>query len=75
MISLPLFSLLTDVNVLAQHGPTDVPITGLTLDSREAGPGVAFCALRGTATDGHKFIEGPWKRASLPSSAKSCRPC
>ena len=57
MISLPLFSLLTDVNVLSQHGPTDVPITGLTLDSREAGPGVAFCALRGTATDGHKFIE------------------
>ena len=57
MISLPLFSLLTDVNVLAQYGPTDVPITALTLDSREAGPGVAFCALRGTATDGHKFIE------------------
>ena len=57
MISLPLFSLLTDVTVLAQHGPTDVSILALTLDSREAGPGVAFCALRGTATDGHKFIE------------------
>ena len=57
MISLPLFSLLTEVAVLAQQGPTDVPITGLTLDSREAGPGVVFCALRGTATDGHKFIE------------------
>ena len=57
MISLPLFSLLTDVAVLAQHGPADVLITGLTLDSREAGPGIAFCALRGTATDGHKFIE------------------
>ncbi len=57
MISLPLFSLLADVAVLQQHGPDGVPITGLTLDSREAGPGVAFCALRGTATDGHKFIE------------------
>ena len=57
MIFLPLFSLLTDVAVLAQHGPADVLITGLTLDSREAGPGIAFCALRGTATDGHKFIE------------------
>ena len=57
MSSLPLFSLLTDVTVLAQHGPTDVSITGLTLDSREAGPGMVFCALRGTATDGHKFIE------------------
>ena len=57
MISLPLFSLLTDVAVLSQHGPAEVLITGLTLDSREAGPGMAFCALRGTATDGHKFIE------------------
>ncbi len=57
MISLPLFSLLTDVAVLAQRGPADVAITGLALDSRAAGPGVAFCALRGTATDGHKFIE------------------
>ncbi|MGI4885100.1 MAG: UDP-N-acetylmuramoyl-L-alanyl-D-glutamate--2,6-diaminopimelate ligase [Janthinobacterium lividum] len=49
--------MLTDVAVLQQQGPPDVPITGLALDSREAGPGVAFCALRGTATDGHKFIE------------------
>ena len=57
MISLPLFSLLTDVTVLAQRGPIDVPISALTLDSREAGPGVVFCALRGTTTDGHKFIE------------------
>ena len=57
MIFLPLFSLLTDVTVLAQYGPTDVSITTLTLDSREAGPGVAFCALRGTTTDGHNFIE------------------
>ena len=57
MISLPLFSLLTDVTALTQHGPTDVPIVGLTLDSRDAAPGFLFCALRGTATDGHKFIE------------------
>ncbi|WP_442905609.1 UDP-N-acetylmuramoyl-L-alanyl-D-glutamate--2,6-diaminopimelate ligase [Hymenobacter sp. PAMC 26628] len=56
-MSLPLFSLLADVAVLQQQGPPDGAITGLTLDSREAGPGVAFCALRGTATDGHKFIE------------------
>ena len=57
MDALPLFSLLTDVAVLAQHGPADAPVTGLTLDSREAAPGGLFCALRGTATDGHKFIE------------------
>ncbi|RZK24337.1 MAG: UDP-N-acetylmuramoyl-L-alanyl-D-glutamate--2,6-diaminopimelate ligase [Hymenobacter sp.] len=56
-MNLPLFSLLTEVRVLAQHGNPDVPISGLTLDSRQAGPGLLFCALRGTATDGHQFIE------------------
>ena len=56
MPDLPLFSLLTDLAVLAQHGPDDVPITGLTLDSRAAGPGLLFCALRGTAADGHAFM-------------------
>jgi UDP-N-acetylmuramoyl-L-alanyl-D-glutamate--2,6-diaminopimelate ligase len=55
-MNLPLFSLLTEVNVLAQYGNPDVPVSGLTLDSRQAGPGQLFCALRGTATDGHKFI-------------------
>ena len=55
-MNLPLFSLLTDVNVLTQHGRPDVPVAGLTLDSRQAGPGVLFCALRGTAVDGHAFI-------------------
>jgi UDP-N-acetylmuramoyl-L-alanyl-D-glutamate--2,6-diaminopimelate ligase len=56
-MNLPLFSLLTEVTVLAQHGNSDVPVSGLTLDSRQAGPGQLFCALRGTATDGHSFIE------------------
>jgi UDP-N-acetylmuramoyl-L-alanyl-D-glutamate--2,6-diaminopimelate ligase len=55
-MNLPLFSLLTEVTVLVQHGNPDVPISGLTLDSRQAGPGLLFCALRGTATDGHQFI-------------------
>ncbi|MGI4742262.1 MAG: UDP-N-acetylmuramoyl-L-alanyl-D-glutamate--2,6-diaminopimelate ligase [Janthinobacterium lividum] len=55
-MNLPLFSLLTEVGVLAQHGNSDVPVSGLTLDSRQAGAGQLFCALRGTATDGHHFI-------------------
>ena len=55
--SLPLFALLTDVAVLAQHGRPDVPVTSLTLDSRAAQPGAAFFALRGATADGHDFIE------------------
>lgn len=34
----------------------DVPITGVTTDSRSAGPGVLFCAVRGTQADGHAFL-------------------
>ncbi|MBJ6145113.1 UDP-N-acetylmuramoyl-L-alanyl-D-glutamate--2,6-diaminopimelate ligase [Hymenobacter sp. BT559] len=68
-MNLPLFSLLTEVAVLAQHGSPDVPVSGLTLDSRQAGPGLLFCALRGTATDGHQFIG---KAVSLGAAVVVC---
>jgi UDP-N-acetylmuramoyl-L-alanyl-D-glutamate--2,6-diaminopimelate ligase len=55
-ITPPLFALLADVTVTSQHGPTDVPVQALTLDSRQAAPGFVFFALRGAATDGHLFI-------------------
>jgi UDP-N-acetylmuramoyl-L-alanyl-D-glutamate--2,6-diaminopimelate ligase len=38
-------------------GPTDVEITGITLDSREASVGCLFVAIKGTSSDGHRFIE------------------
>lgn len=34
----------------------DFEVTGIIIDSREASPGKIFVALRGTKTDGHKFI-------------------
>lgn len=37
-------------------GPLDVEVTGLTADSRQAGPGILFAALRGETSDGHNFI-------------------
>lgn len=37
-------------------GSLDTSITGLTYDSRQAGPGIAFVALRGTKADGHEYI-------------------
>jgi len=51
-----LSTLLTGIPVLDQHGPAEVDVRGLTLDSRQAGPSMVFFALRGTATDGHEFI-------------------
>ena len=37
-------------------GRLDTVITGLAYDSRLAGPGIAFVALRGNTVDGHDFI-------------------
>ncbi len=36
-------------------GPLDMEIEALTADSREAGKGKLFAAIRGTSIDGHKF--------------------
>jgi len=35
---------------------TRFAVTGVTFDSREAGPGDLFVALTGEATDGHRFV-------------------
>ncbi len=40
----------------AVSGSLDTEITGFAYDSRKAGPGIAFVALRGSKTDGHEFI-------------------
>ena len=35
----------------------DFAVTGVAFDSREVGPGDLFVALKGEATDGHRFLE------------------
>ncbi|GAB4014802.1 UDP-N-acetylmuramoyl-L-alanyl-D-glutamate--2,6-diaminopimelate ligase [Spirosoma koreense] len=45
------------IPLLATSGNMNTDITGLTMDSRKAGPGSLFIAVRGTVTDGHQFIE------------------
>ncbi|MDF2380144.1 UDP-N-acetylmuramoyl-L-alanyl-D-glutamate--2,6-diaminopimelate ligase [Nostoc ellipsosporum NOK] len=39
------------------HGSTGTEISGVQLDSRQVHPGTAFIAVKGSATDGHQFIE------------------
>ncbi|GAB2605359.1 UDP-N-acetylmuramoyl-L-alanyl-D-glutamate--2,6-diaminopimelate ligase [Spirosoma areae] len=45
------------IPLLATSGSMDTDVTSLTMDSRKAGPGSLFVAVRGTITDGHTFIE------------------
>ncbi|GAB3246210.1 UDP-N-acetylmuramoyl-L-alanyl-D-glutamate--2,6-diaminopimelate ligase [Larkinella harenae] len=52
-----LTTLLYKVPLLSTSGNMNVDVEQLTMDSRQAAPGRLFAAIRGTQTDGHRFIE------------------
>jgi UDP-N-acetylmuramoyl-L-alanyl-D-glutamate--2,6-diaminopimelate ligase len=49
--------LLKTIETLEIYGDTEIEINGLCYDSRQQKPGGLFFALRGSAVDGHRFIE------------------
>jgi UDP-N-acetylmuramoyl-L-alanyl-D-glutamate--2,6-diaminopimelate ligase len=55
-------------------GPLDIEISSLTASSREAGPGVLFAAIRGTSTDGHRFIGDALAAGAAAILAESAPP-
>jgi UDP-N-acetylmuramoyl-L-alanyl-D-glutamate--2,6-diaminopimelate ligase len=55
--SMILGELLEAISEAEIHGDTAVPVGSLTCDSRSAGPGALFFALRGSQTDGHIHIQ------------------
>ncbi|MFC5411274.1 UDP-N-acetylmuramoyl-L-alanyl-D-glutamate--2,6-diaminopimelate ligase [Larkinella bovis] len=52
-----LTNLLYKVPLQSTSGNMSVDVMKLTMDSRQAGPGSLFAAIRGTQTDGHQFID------------------
>ncbi len=50
-------NILESVTPLQTRGNTDMAITGLCIDSRKVTKGSVFIAVRGTMSDGHKFID------------------
>lgn len=54
---LNLRDILLNVQPTQVFGSLGVPVNSLTIDSRQAGPGACFIALRGTTVDGHQYIE------------------
>lgn len=49
--------ILYGVRLLDVVGPTDIEVTGLSLDSRTVADGHVFFAVPGTRVDGHDFID------------------
>lgn len=49
---------------------SDLPLTGGVIDSREAGPGVMFCALPGERADGHDYIASASERGAACALAR-----
>ena len=62
--------LLKNVKPICIIGSDDIDITGVNIDSRKIETGHLFVAIKGTQTDGHKFIP---KALELGASAVLCR--
>jgi len=50
--------ILSGVTVLSTNGSVDMNVNSIVFDSRKATEGTAFVAIKGTAVDGHSFIDG-----------------
>ena len=61
--------LLKNVKPICIIGSDDIDITGVNIDSRKIETGHLFVAIKGTQTDGHKFIP---KALELGASAVLC---
>ena len=64
-----LSELLKSVSILQIAGPAEAEIIGVNIDSRKIEKGHLFVAIKGTQTDGHKFIA---KAIELGATAILC---
>ena len=46
-------------------GDRNAAVSAVTYDSRKAGPGTVFVAIRGTATDGNRFVDAARKKGAV----------
>lgn len=49
--------LIKNIKLLRREGPLDTVVTGIEQDSRKVTKGTLFIAVRGTAVDGHRFMD------------------
>ena len=72
-------ALWTSAELAAATGGTasvDFQVSGVTFDSREVGPGDLFLALKGDATDGHRFLDSAFAAGAAGAivSAQTAQP-
>ena len=53
-----LSEIIKNIKTISVVGNADVDIKDVQIDSRQVASGTLFIAVRGTVTDGHKFIPG-----------------
>ncbi len=51
-----LADIVSNIDIAEKHGDIGINISSVTYDSRQVEPGAVFVAIRGTQTDGHRFI-------------------
>src|SRR5688572_2463508 len=57
--------LIVNIPVIEINGNVDQEVTSIHFDSRKVVPGSVFVAVKGRATDGHKFIDIAIDRGAL----------
>jgi len=57
--------LLADVEVERSVGNLDIEVCSVSYDSRRAEPGSLFVALRGSGTDGHRYLDDARQRGAV----------
>jgi UDP-N-acetylmuramoyl-tripeptide--D-alanyl-D-alanine ligase len=60
----PLWTLAEIATVTGTEAPSDAPIQGIAIDSRETNPGDLFVALPGTQSDGHEYLTDAFGRGA-----------
>ena len=56
------------------HGGSDLDVTEVTYDSRRAGPGTLFVAVRGLTTDGNQFVEAARRKGASAVASELSKP-
>ena len=62
---IPLRALLRALSIERAAGDLDTPIAEVCYDSRQATPRALFVALRGSYTDGHRYLEDARRRGAV----------